>query len=90
MPTRNVNLTQEQDSFVENIVRSGQYQNASEAMRDALRGLQQRMKLDELKLAILRKELGAGIEALDSGAFTEIEDAGLDAMLDNLAASDLR
>jgi antitoxin ParD1/3/4 len=39
MPTRNVNLTAEQDAFVEDIVRAGKYQNASEAMRDALRGL---------------------------------------------------
>ena len=41
MPTRNVNLTDEQDAFVERMVKSGKYQNASEAMRDAVRGLQQ-------------------------------------------------
>ena len=38
MPTRNVNLTDEQDAFVERMVKSGKYQNASEAMRDAVRG----------------------------------------------------
>ena len=31
MPTRNVNLTAEQDAFVEAVVRAGRYQNASEA-----------------------------------------------------------
>jgi hypothetical protein len=39
-PTRNISLTAEQDAFVEQMVRSGPYQNASEAVRDAIRGLQ--------------------------------------------------
>ena len=42
MPTRNISLTAEQDAFVEKLVEAGEYQNASEAVRDALRTLQQR------------------------------------------------
>ena len=57
MPTRNVNLTDDQDAFVERMVKAGRYQNASEAMRDAVRGLQQRWKEDELKLAALREQI---------------------------------
>jgi antitoxin ParD1/3/4 len=41
VPTRNVSLTAEQDAFVERVVKAGEYQNASEAIRDALRVLQQ-------------------------------------------------
>jgi len=37
MPTRNISLTVEQDAFVESIVKAGEYQNVSEAVRDALR-----------------------------------------------------
>lgn len=37
MPTRNISLTPEQDAFIQGGVRSGEYQNASEAVRDALR-----------------------------------------------------
>ena len=37
MPTRNINLTAEQDAFVQEVVEAGEYQNASEAIRDALR-----------------------------------------------------
>ena len=85
MPTRNVNLTDDQDAFVEKMVKAGKYQNASETVRDALRGLQQRWKEDELKLTILRKQIKAGITALDRGDFTEVEDADLDATLDKLA-----
>lgn len=87
MPTRNVNLTDDQDAFVERMVKAGKYQNASEAMRDAVRGLQQRWKEDELKLTALRKQIKAGAEALDRGDFTEVNDADLDAALDKLASN---
>jgi antitoxin ParD1/3/4 len=88
MPTRNINLTAEQDAFVEEIVQAGKYQNASEAMRDAVRGLQQRLQEDELKLELLRTHIKAGLDALERGAFTEVDEADLDATLDRLAASD--
>jgi antitoxin ParD1/3/4 len=90
MPTRNVNLTAEQDAFVEEVVRAGKYQNASEAMRDALRGLQQRLKTDDLKLDLLRTQVKAGLDALERGALTEVGDADLDATLDGLVANGAR
>jgi antitoxin ParD1/3/4 len=90
MPTRNINLTAEQDAFVEEMVRTGEYQNASEAMRDAVRALQQRRNRDQLQLDLLRTQLKAGIEALDRGEFIEIADADLDAALDGLAGGGAR
>ena len=81
MPTRNVNLTDAQDAFVEKMLKAGKYQNASEAIRDAVRGLQQRWKEDELKLALLRKQIKAGIEDLDAGRYIEIADADLETEL---------
>ena len=86
MPTRNINLTAEQDAFIEEAVKGGKYQNASEAMRDAVRSLQQRWRLDELRLEVLRGQLQAGVDALDRGAFTEIGEADLEAFLDELSA----
>lgn len=86
MPTRNINFTAEQDAFVEEVVRAGKYQDASEAVRDAVRHLQQDLQVDELKLELLRTHIKAGLDALERGAFTEVEDADLDAMLDGLAA----
>lgn len=73
MPTRNVSLTAEQDEFVETLVRDGKYQNASEAVRDALRGLQQRWERDELRLERLRAEVKAGIDAIARGEFVTVE-----------------
>jgi antitoxin ParD1/3/4 len=87
MPTRNINLTAEQDAFVEEIVRAGKYQNASEAIRDAVRGLQHRLEADDLQLQLLRTQLKAGLDALDRGAFTEVDDADLDAALDGLSTT---
>lgn len=87
MPTRNISLTDEQDAFVEKVVRAGEYQNASEAVRDALRVLQQRRSEDALKLKVLRAQIKAGIDALDRGDFVEVDAAGLDDYLDGLATS---
>jgi antitoxin ParD1/3/4 len=87
MPTRNINLTAEQDAFVDEVVRAGKYQNASEAVRDAVRGLQQRLQEDELKIELLRAHVRAGLDALERGEFTEVDDADLDATLDRLATS---
>ncbi len=87
MPTRNINLTTEQDAFVEKVVRSGEYQNASEAVRDALRALQQRRSEDALKLKALRTQLKAGVDALERGEFVEMDDAGLGDYLEGLTSN---
>jgi len=87
MPTRNISLTPEQDAFVERIVEAGEYQNASEAVRDALRVLQQRRREDGLRLKALRAQLKAGVDALDRGDFSEIDETDLDVFLQRLTTS---
>lgn len=87
MPTRNINLTTEQDAFVDRVVRSGEYQNASEAVRDALRALQQRRREDALKLKALRSHIKTGIESLERGQYDEIDESELGDYLAGLAAA---
>jgi antitoxin ParD1/3/4 len=87
MPTRNISLTAEQDAFVEKLVKAGEYQNASEALRDALRALEQRRREDELKLKALRMQIKAGIDAIKQGDFTEVEEGDLDRYLEGLKAT---
>jgi antitoxin ParD1/3/4 len=87
MPTRNISLTQEQDAFVDELVDSGDYQNASEAIRDALRGLQQRKREDKLKLQALRAQLRLGIDALRRGDFDEVDGADLHVYLKSLTGT---
>jgi antitoxin ParD1/3/4 len=86
MATRNISLTPEQDAFVEKVVKAGEYQNASEAVRDALRALQQRRREDALKLKALRMHIKAGIDDLERGYFDEFDAKDLGAYLDGLAA----
>lgn len=84
MPTRNVSLTRAQDAFITKVVEAGEYQNASEAMRDALRALQQRRREDKLRLAALRAEISKGIRDPDEGDFVELDDAELEQYLARL------
>ena len=87
MPTRNVSLTAEADAFVERLVKAGEYQNASEAICDALRVFQQKREEDSLKLWTLRAQIEAGLAALERGDFIEISDMDLDGYLEELTAT---
>ena len=70
MPTRNVNLTEHLDSFVETGVRSGRFGNASEVVREGLRLLEQREAEDQAKLEWLRSAASESFAALDRGEGT--------------------
>ena len=70
MPTRNVNLTAELDRFVLSSVESGRYENASEVVRAALRGLERDAQEYEAKLQRLRL-------AIDDGDASGLADPGV-------------
>ena len=57
MPTRNVVLTQHQEAFIGELVRSGRYSNASEVLRESLRLMERRESLEAAKLDYLRGRL---------------------------------
>jgi antitoxin ParD1/3/4 len=75
MPTRNVVLTESQAHWVEQLVSSGRYQNASEVLRDGLRLVQAREETQAAKLAALRVAVAVGIEDIEAGRYTEFSDA---------------
>ena len=60
MPARNVDLTDELDSFVPEKAQSGRYQNASEVVRAALRALEREERQYEIRLANLRAAIDEG------------------------------
>jgi antitoxin ParD1/3/4 len=60
MPTRNVNLTDELDTFVSKKIESGRYENASEVVRAALRTLEREETQFEAKLVALRTAIDEG------------------------------
>jgi antitoxin ParD1/3/4 len=63
----NVSLTRRLRTLVEERVRSGRYQSASEVVREALRLLEDVEELQELRLQALREEVAAGLRDLDHG-----------------------
>lgn len=63
MPTRNINLTERWDSFVDEHIRSGRFANASEVVRAGLYALEQDDAEDKLKLEALDAALKAGEES---------------------------
>ena len=71
MPTRNVVLTDQQAHMVEELVRSGRYQNASEVLRDGLRLLARREAEDRAKLEALRGALDEAEAAVAAGELEE-------------------
>jgi antitoxin ParD1/3/4 len=87
MPTRNISLTTEQDAFIAQVVEAGEYQNASEAVRDALRALQQRRREDALKLKVLRAAIKLGLDSIDQGDVEQIEASEIGNYLRSLMAS---
>jgi antitoxin ParD1/3/4 len=64
MPTRNVNLTSDLDSFVAFEVKSGRYENASEVVRAALRILEHSERRREAKLAAFRAIASCDLSAI--------------------------
>jgi antitoxin ParD1/3/4 len=67
MPTRNINLTEHCDGFVERQVSSGRYSNASEIVRAALRLLEEHEQEREVKLKVLRRAAKQGFDEIDQG-----------------------
>lgn len=67
MPTRNVVITDQQAELLESLVASGRYQNASEVLRDGLRLLQRRERLEAAKLDALRGALDEAEAAVAAG-----------------------
>jgi antitoxin ParD1/3/4 len=78
MPTRNVVLTEHQQEFVEALVRSGRYQNASEVLREGLRLIEDREREDAARLEALREAADKGWADLAAGRYTDLGEDDLD------------
>lgn len=67
MPTRNVFLSEQFDSFIATGIEEGRYSNASEVVREGLRLLQQRDAEDRAKIEWLCGAAQDAIHSLDCG-----------------------
>jgi antitoxin ParD1/3/4 len=82
MATRNVNLTDTLDAFVEERVKSGDYQNASEVVRAGLRRLKAEEEERAAKIEKLNAAIQEGVDAYERGEYEDVEDVA--AWLDGL------
>ena len=65
----NISLTPELEELVNEKVKSGMYQTASEVIREGLRLL----KEHDQRLESLRRDVRAGFEAVERGEYTEYD-----------------
>jgi antitoxin ParD1/3/4 len=84
MPSRNVNLTEHFDRFIEGAVSTGRYQNASEVVREGLRLLERQQHEDEHKLELLRAAVREGEEAYARGDYVQVGEEQLEAFVAGL------
>jgi antitoxin ParD1/3/4 len=91
MPTRNVVLTDRQESLIEALVQSGRYQNASDVLREDLRLIEDREVEEARKLEALRAAVQLGERAVASGDYRDFADpAALSTHLNGLSGGSAR
>ncbi len=69
-----VSLTPHLEELVRDKVKSGLYNSASEVVREALRLMDDRDRVREMRLEDLRKEIQIGIDQLERGEVTPGEE----------------
>lgn len=70
MPTRNVNLTEHFDQFVQEQINNGEFHNASEVMRAGLRLLEVEKRERQEKIKVLRRLATEAFDSIDRGEGT--------------------
>lgn len=84
MPTRNVVLSERQQQLVETLVKSGRYQNASEVLREGLRLIEERERLETAKLKALKQAARLGWADVSAGRYTDVADDRLEDLVGQL------
>ncbi len=67
----NVSLTPELEKLVNDRVKSGRYNSASEVVRESLRLLQDQDELKRIRLDDLRREIMLGVDQIRNGQYKE-------------------
>lgn len=86
MATRNVVLTDHHEELIDDLVKRGKYQNASEVLRDGLRLIENRELEEKARLKALREAARVGIEDVEAGRIRDFTSTSeLRQHLDSLA-----
>jgi antitoxin ParD1/3/4 len=84
MPTRNVVLSEHQQQLVETLVQSGRYLNASEVLREGLRLIEERERLENVKLKALKQAARQGWVDVSEGRYADVADDKLEDFIGQL------
>ena len=76
----NVSLTPTLEELVQRKVATGLYNSASEVIREALRLLDERDQVREMRRATLRKEFAVGVDQLAKSQVSEYDDQSLNTL----------
>ena len=78
----NISLTPELEQLVNDKVKTGLYQTASEVIREGLRLLRER----DQRVEALRRDVRAGLEAVERGEFSEHDESNIKELADRVKA----
>jgi antitoxin ParD1/3/4 len=84
MPTRNVVLSARQHELVKTLVQSGRYQNASEVLREGLRLIEDRERVEAAKLKALDQAAQLGWADVSAGRYADVADDQLEDFIGQL------
>lgn len=76
----NISLTPELEQLVNDKVKTGLYQTASEVIREGLRLLRER----DQRVEALRRDVRAGFEAVERGEFSEHDESNIKELADRI------
>lgn len=69
--TKSIALTPQWGSWIDDLVKSGEYQSASEVVRDGLRVLRKGHDREAAELAVIRAHLAISLDEADAGQFAQ-------------------
>jgi antitoxin ParD1/3/4 len=78
MRTFSVILSEHHQAVIDGLIKSGRYQNASEVLRDGMRLIESRERLETAKLDVLRQAADRGFADLEEGRFQDVPTDALD------------
>ncbi len=79
-------LSPELEDLITEQVESGSYPSPGEVVRDALRLFKEQLDLRERKLASLRRDVQAGLDALDRGEYDEYDSDDIERLASEIKA----
>ena len=78
----NISLTPELEQLVNDKVKTGMYQTASEVIREGLRLLRER----DHRLEALRRDVRAGFEAVERGEYSSFDESNIQELAERVKA----